>query len=122
MSPWPLVVTEICFCIVPNGFGKGPSGARIRRLFRHPVLAKKQRAHVRPRTDVILYEFAPLSCNTLKNKVRLAIFSSPLGRRICLSPVQWFQDFDWPESVESERPAAGVISAERRGMRLATLV
>ena len=37
----------------------------------------------------MLYEFVLLSCNTLKNKVRLAIFSSPLGRRICLSPVQW---------------------------------
>lgn len=42
----------------------------------------------------MLYEFVPLSCNTLKNKVALAIFSSPLGRRICLSPVQRSQDFN----------------------------
>jgi hypothetical protein len=40
----------------------------------------------------MLYEFVPLSCNTLKNKVGLAIFSSPLSRRVCLSPVQWSQD------------------------------
>jgi hypothetical protein len=41
----------------------------------------------------MLSEFVPPSCNTLKNKVRLAIFPSPLGRRICLLPVQWSQNF-----------------------------
>jgi hypothetical protein len=70
----------------------------------------------------MLSEFVLLSCNTLKNKVRLAIFPSPLGRRICLSPVQWSQDFDGRKRVENHGPAAGVISAEMRGMRLAAVV